>query len=106
MDIGNLNTWVAGQPTPVITYGFDSQIGTFTPIFDNRTITGQVTANPAINTYTSTRFAGPGVAGVVNGTFFGPSNGTVSPPETGGNFSLQSTTNLPYSAGGVFLGHR
>ena len=42
--------------------------------------------------------------GVVNGRFFGPSNTTAAPPETGGNFAFGSSSTA-YTAAGVFLGH-
>jgi hypothetical protein len=45
-----------------------------------------------------------GIAGRVNGAFFGPNTPGI-PPETAGNFTLQNSGGTPYLAAGVFAGH-
>jgi len=151
VDVGNINFWVAGQPTVTLpftgsatyagqaigtannngsqyiasgtfsnAYNFGSQLGTFTLNFDSRTLTGTVGppgSNPAVYSTNSSfcdacsnlagSFGGTPLTGVANGRFFGPSTVSTSPPETGGNFAFSTISSAtPYTAAGVFLGHR
>jgi hypothetical protein len=147
VDVGNINFWVAGQPTVTIpftgsatyngqaigtannngsqyiatgtfsnAYNFGSQAGNFMLNFDSRTLTGVVGppgSNPAVYSTTCgecSALSGSSsitiLSGVANGRFFGPSTGSTAPPETGGNFAFSSTSGAPYTAAGVFLGHR
>jgi hypothetical protein len=136
VDLANINFWVAGQPTVTLPTNFTATYngnmigsvnnngsqyvatgnftnmwtfgetpgtgtGTFTiNTFDGKgPIAGTVTL--AGSTYTSASgLSGGGLNGQVRGGFFGP-----NAPETGGSFAIQSSS-LPYSAAGVFLGHR
>jgi hypothetical protein len=88
-------------------YNFGSNTGTFTiNNFDNTTITNTTaTVTGAGATFGGT-FNGA-FTGKVSGSFFGPVSGVSGgfPPETGGNFAIGSSS-LPYTASGVFLGHR
>jgi hypothetical protein len=112
--IGTVNTAGASYVatgTFMNTYVFDADRGNFSLTFDGRTVSGQVgPTTGGRGLYSSgcagcVPFTGGGVTAVVNGQFFGPGSPTVLPPETGGNFALTGGL-IPYTAGGVFLGHR
>ena len=133
-DLAHLNFWVAGQPTVVMPtvgvgnyrgqmigavnndgtqytaagtfslgYNFGSNNGTFTiNNFDRGAITNLSASVSSVGNSKYTGFVSCecSAGGVVNGGFFGP-NAT----ETGGNFAI-SQFNTPYTAAGVFLGHK
>ena len=58
------------------------------------------TGNPGGEYQGALSGAGSGISGLVTGKFFGPTN--IIPPETAGNFSLQS--GATYNAAGIFQG--
>jgi hypothetical protein len=89
----------------ILGYNFGTNTGTYNGTFDGIPLLGTVhaTGNSGgeYSSLAGGSFGAAGYTGSVTGKFFGP--GT---PETGGNFTLQSTSNLFYQAAGVFLGHR
>jgi trimeric autotransporter adhesin len=83
------------------TYSFGTQSGSFTVSnFDGHTISSTGKA-PLTGANYSFSVAQPGVAGLINGTFYGP-----MAAETGGNFAFHATTGPTYLASGIFAGKR
>jgi trimeric autotransporter adhesin len=83
------------------TYNFGTQVGTMAiNNFDGQSFsaTGKVPLNGANYTFA---VAQPGVAGSINGTFFGP-----MAQNTGGNFAIHTTAGPAYIASGIFAGTR
>jgi hypothetical protein len=83
------------------TYNFGTQIGTMSVSnFDgkNFSTTGSAPLNGGKYSFT---VAQPGVAGTINGAFFGP-----KAAETGGNFSVHTTAGPTYLASGIFAGKK
>jgi FecR-like protein len=83
------------------TYNFGTQSGTMAiNNFDGRNFTATGSAPLSGANYTFA-VAQPGVAGTINGTFYGP-----KAAETGGNFAVQTTVGPTYLAAGIFAGKR
>jgi len=81
------------------TYNFGTQNGTMTVSnFDGNTVSATGKAPLSNGQYTFT-VAQTGIAGTINGAFFGP-----KAAETGGNFSVHSTIGPTYLASGIFAG--
>ncbi len=83
------------------TYNFGTQSGTWAVNnFDGHSFSasGHPSVTGANYTFNS---ASSGIAGTVNGTFYGP-----MAAETGGNFSFQTTAGPTYLASGIFAGKR
>jgi trimeric autotransporter adhesin len=81
------------------TYNFGTQNGTLTiSNFDGHTVSATGSA-PLSNGQYSFTVAQTGVAGTINGAFYGP-----KAAETGGNFSVHSTLGPTYLASGIFAG--
>ena len=136
IDLGHINTWVAGVPTPLGdlgtlqansatatytghaigsvfnngasyiaaggfngTYNFGTQVGTMAVTnFDGHSFaaTGHAPLNGANYSF---GISSPGIAGAINGTFYGP-----NAAETGGNFAVRTLIGPTYLASGVFAG--
>ena len=137
-DVGNINFWVAGTPTPVGdlntlasqaatgtytgaaigsvynngasylaaggytgTYNFGTQSGSVTiSNFDGHTFSAAGSAPLSGANYTF-GVKQAGLAGAVNGTFYGP-----MAAETGGNFAVHTTVGPTYLASGIFAGKK
>jgi hypothetical protein len=129
-DHGHVNFWVAGTPTVTMptsgvgtfaghaigsvsnnganyvaaggfggTYNFATQATTFgVSNFDGKSFAATGAATRTGANYT-VNVSGSSLAGTMNGTFFGP-----AATETGGNFSVKSTSGTPYLASGIFAG--
>jgi hypothetical protein len=83
------------------TYNFGTQSGSMTiSNFDGHTVTAGGKAPLSGANYTFS-IAQPGVAGAVNGTFYGP-----MAAETGGNFAFHATAGPTYLASGIFAGKK
>jgi hypothetical protein len=81
------------------TYNFGTQIGTVAiNNFDGKNFTATGSA-PLSNGQYTLPVSQTGVAGTINGAFFGP-----KAAETGGNFSIHSTVGPTYLASGIFAG--
>jgi trimeric autotransporter adhesin len=127
-DFGSINTWIAGQPTVTMptggvgsyngaavgtvnsaganylaagnfnnTYNFGNNTGTVTiSNFDGRNFSGRVVGSG--NIYSGS-LSGTNLSGIALGGFYGP-----AAVETGGTFSVRSTTGASYLASGIFAG--
>jgi hypothetical protein len=86
------------------TYDFGARAGKVSfSNFDGKNFGGRVTAAGIAgrpSSYSGS-LSGAGLAGAVQGTFFGP-----GAPETGGAFAVQSVAGSPYLASGIFAGRR
>jgi hypothetical protein len=129
IDVGNINTWVAGQPSVQVpasgtgtytgalvgtvdnngaiylaagglaaTYNFGSHTGSFgVNNFDGHSFTAAIPEASLSGSGYRFAFAAGGLAGNVNGSFYGP-----MAAETGGNFAFHTLSGLPYLASGIF----
>ena len=139
-DVGHINTWIAGQPTPVgdlatlasqnfqgtynghlmgsvfnngahymasggltATFNFGTQTGNFAVSnYDGRSFSEPIPRSGNLNgAGYQFQFAGGGIAGKVQGSFFGH-----LAAETGGNFAFQATTGPTYFTSGIFAAKR
>ena len=137
-DVGNINFWVAGTPTPLgnlNTLAAQGATGTYTGaaigsvynngasylaaggfsgIYNFGTKSGSVTISnfdghsftaggsaPLSGANYTFGIAQAGLAGSINGTFYGP-----MAAETGGNFAVHTTAGPTYLASGIFAGKK
>lgn len=83
-------------------YDFGNRTGAFSMTFDGKSAGGTVNAGADWRHYGGA-VGGAGIAGTVNGSFYGQAAPGAQPLETGGNFTLSGAD---YSASGVFAGKR
>ena len=80
------------------TYNFGSQTGSFgVNNFDGHSFTAAIPEGNLSGSSYRFAFTAGGVAGNVNGSFYGP-----MAAETGGNFAFHTLSGLPYLASGIF----
>ncbi|MFO1188662.1 MAG: FecR family protein [Alphaproteobacteria bacterium] len=85
-------------------YNFGTKSGTFNMTFDGKSVSGTVNGTGSDWRNYTGGVGGSGVAGTINGSFYGKTTAVAPiPQETGGNFTLGGEG---YKASGIFAGKR